>query len=45
MGVPIHLVSEEEKKFPLHEETPFPKGKLEYDELKQIFEREFQHRI
>jgi hypothetical protein len=41
MGVPIHNVSEKEKLFPLHEETPFPKGKPEYDKLKKIYEREF----
>jgi len=29
MGIPLRLVSEEEKKYALYEETPFPPNKPE----------------
>ena len=42
MGLPYHLVSEDERKYPLHEETPFPAG---YPELKQFYEEQYMHRL
>jgi len=42
MGLPYDHVSEEERKYPLHEETPFPVG---YPELKQFYEKEYEHRL
>ena len=45
MGCPYETVSEEEKKYPLHEKTPFPVGKPEYDEMKKVFEAQYQLRL
>jgi isopenicillin N synthase-like dioxygenase len=39
MGNPIQNISDKEREFPLHEETPFPTGKPEYDHIKQVFEK------
>ena len=37
MGLPYERVSEEERKYRLHEETPFPEGSAKYDKLKKYY--------
>jgi hypothetical protein len=41
MGCPYETVSKEERKYPLHEKTPFPEGKPEYDEIKRVFDHQY----
>lgn len=38
VGASYHLLSEEAQNLPLYEETPFPTGKPEYDEIRREYE-------
>jgi isopenicillin N synthase-like dioxygenase len=45
MGLPNSNISEEEKKYLLYEETPFPEGNSFYDGLKKYYREQFNHRL
>jgi len=45
MGIPLENISEEERKYPLYEETPFPTGNSFYDGLKKYYIEQLNHRL
>ena len=45
MGISLENISEEEKKYPLYEETPFPTGNSFYDGLKKYYMEQLNHRL
>ena len=40
-----HNISDEERMYPLYEETPFPEGNSFYDGLKNYYREQFNHRL
>ncbi|VVU95535.1 2OG-Fe(II) oxygenase superfamily [seawater metagenome] len=45
MGLPLSEISESEKKYPLYEDTPFPKGNSFYKGLELYYHEQFQNRL